>query len=93
MCSRYGHKEIKGLDWDKTMQCVQDSFTTPDESQWNSPTVNNTMIDRDIEYWAKYGTALYPAIVINNYTYRGQIETQAVYNAICAAFHDPPKEC
>jgi len=51
------------------------------------------MIDKDIEYWAKYGSNLFPSIVINNSTFRGQLETQAVFNAICAGFADPPKTC
>ena len=51
------------------------------------------MIDEDVEYWAKYGSNLFPSIVINNSTYRGQLETNAVFNAICAAFTTPPKIC
>jgi hypothetical protein len=31
--------------------------------------------------------------VINNSTYRGQLETQEVMNAICAGFAEPPKMC
>lgn len=34
-----------------------------------------------------------PSIVINNATYRGQMETQAVMNAICAGFKDSPDIC
>lgn len=41
----------------------------------------------------KYGSGLFPSIVINNSTYRGQLETQQVMNAICAGFKDPPKMC
>jgi hypothetical protein len=55
--------------------------------------VNNTLIDEDIDYWMKYGSGLFPSIVINNSTYRGQLETQQVMNAICAGFKDPPKMC
>ena len=51
------------------------------------------MIDTDIKYWAKFGSNLFPSIVINNSTFRGQLETQAVFNAICAGFSDAPKEC
>lgn len=40
-----------------------------------------------------YGTNLYPSIVINNRTYRGQIEEESVFNAICAGFQKPPKQC
>jgi hypothetical protein len=31
--------------------------------------------------------------VINNKTFRGQIEPLGVFNAICASFHDPPQQC
>lgn len=31
--------------------------------------------------------------MINKKTYRGQIEPLAVYNAVCASFQDPPKQC
>ena len=51
------------------------------------------MIDKDIDYWLKYGSNINPSIVINNSTYRGQLETQAVMNAICSGFHDPPSIC
>jgi hypothetical protein len=51
------------------------------------------MIDKDIAYWAEYGTSLFPSVVINNSTFRGQLETQAVMNAICAGFREPPKMC
>jgi cbb3-type cytochrome oxidase subunit 3 len=29
------------------------------------------MIDEDIELWKQYGTGKYPAVVINNVTFRG----------------------
>ena len=51
------------------------------------------MIDKDLKYWGKYGSNLFPSVVINNQTFRGQLETQAVMNAICAGFEDPPRMC
>jgi len=51
------------------------------------------MIDNDIKYWSKFGSSLFPSVVINNQTFRGQIETQSVMNGICAGFKDPPKVC
>lgn len=44
-------------------------------------------------YWKKYGSGIYPSIVINNRTYRGQLEKLAVYNALCAGFKNPPSIC
>ena len=40
-----------------------------------------------------FGTYLYPSIVINNRTYRGQLDKEAVANALCAGFETAPKEC
>jgi len=85
-CSKIGHKEVDGLSWQKTQDCVTNSFSTPDESKWHESTTTNSLIEKDIEYWAQYGTSLFPSVVINNSTYRGQLETQAVFNAICAGF-------
>lgn len=65
---------------------MEASFSTQDKSKWDDLSTTNSLIDRDIEYWSKYGTSLFPSIVINNSTYRGQLETQAVFNAICAGF-------
>lgn len=91
-CSRFAHKEIQ-LEWDSTQKCVKDSFSTSDSSKWGDEGVVNTRIDDDINYWSKYGTSLFPSIIINNSTYRGQLETQAVMNAICAGFKDAPRMC
>lgn len=70
-----------------------DSFSNPDPNSWTSKNITNSLIDQDLEYWDKYGSALFPSIVINNSTYRGQLETQAVFNAICAGFKEAPRQC
>ena len=68
-CSIGAHKKL-GLDFNKTNQCVTDSFTsTPDK--WEDANTNNTIIDEEIEYWRLYGTGIYPAIMINNRAFRG----------------------
>jgi|DEB0MinimDraft_12_1074336.scaffolds.fasta_scaffold17197_2 hypothetical protein len=91
-CSIYAHKEIH-FSWEETMTCVENSFSSQIKEDWTKETVTNSMIDKDLDYWAKYGSALFPSVVINNSTYRGQLETQEVMNAICAGFADPPKMC
>jgi hypothetical protein len=88
-CSRFAHKEL-GLDFSKTTSCTKDSFNSTDlESQYTT----NAMIEEDLKYWQLFGSGMFPSIVINNSTFRGQIETQAVMNAICAGFAQPPKMC
>jgi hypothetical protein len=51
------------------------------------------LIDKEIKYFEKYGPQLFPAIVINNQTFRGQLEIEAVFNAICAGFYTQPHFC
>ena len=51
------------------------------------------MLDAEIAFWKEYGTNIYPSIVINSKTYRGQIEPLSVFNAICAGFTYTPDVC
>jgi hypothetical protein len=55
--------------------------------------VVNYLIDEELDYWKRYGSGLYPSIVINNRTYRGQLDKLSVFNALCAGFLNPPKIC
>lgn len=66
-CSKYAHKKLS-LDYDETEKCVKDSF---DGDDWTKESTKNSMIESEIEYWKKYGSGIYPAIVVNNRTYRG----------------------
>jgi len=88
-CSRNAHKKL-GISFEETQKCVSDSFSSSD---WASNSTVNQMIEEEIEYWRSYGTGIYPSLVINNRTYRGQIEPLAVQNAICAGFEKPPAMC
>ena len=36
---------------------------------------------------------MFPALSINNFTYRGQLEPLAVFNALCAGIKSPPGVC
>lgn len=89
-CSERAHQHL-GLSWEETTKCVADSFT--EKSNWEDAKVHNTIIDKEIEYWKDFGTNIYPSVVINKKTYRGQIDPLSVYNAICAGFQDPPQAC
>lgn len=90
-CSRRAHEHL-GLDWDKTVACVADSFSCA-QGSWEKSSCRNSIIDEEIGYWKEYGTNMYPAIVINKKTYRGQIEPLSVFNALCSSFQTAPKVC
>jgi hypothetical protein len=88
-CSKSAHSKL-GLDFLETQKCVMGSFSSID---WESEKTNNTLIDSEIEYWRQYGSGIYPSIVINNRTYRGQLEPLAVFNALCSGFSEAPNMC
>jgi hypothetical protein len=98
-CSIQAHMVSK-LNFTKTMKCVAKSFSLngqsvklEDESAMNDPNLKNKVIDNEIDYYSKYGPHTTPAIVVNNQTFRGQLEVEAVFNAICAGFKDTPRFC
>lgn len=88
-CSRQAHKKASA-DYEATMRCVRDSFSTTD---WGSKRTKNTILDEERKLFNIYGAGFYPFVVINNITYRGQINPLNVYNALCAGFANPPKIC
>jgi len=69
-CSKDGH-EFADLNFKKTMDCVKNGFTNYNMLEDQSFYQENAMIDEDIELWKEYGTGKYPAVVINQVTFRG----------------------
>jgi|TARA_B110000305_G_C19194502_1_gene518185 hypothetical protein len=56
--------------------------------------VTNTLIEKEMKYFDKYGQRyIFPSVTINNMTYKGQLEIEAVMNAICAGFKKAPGVC
>jgi hypothetical protein len=47
----------------------------------------------EVEYWNAFGAGFYPGIVINNRTYRGDMSSEDVFEAVCAGFKTRPSEC
>ena len=88
-CSENAFEHL-GLDWEANDVCVRNSFNDTD---WTSKYTVNKLIDDEIHYWREFGTNIYPSVVINKKTFRGQIEPLSVFNAICAAFKSPPSQC
>lgn len=99
-CSEMAHKDL-GMDWTRTQACVASSFTSATGKRIDMESSNsmqdegviNTVIEAEMKYFDLYGPKLFPAVVINNQTYRGQLEVEAVFNAICAGFYTMPGFC
>jgi hypothetical protein len=43
--------------------------------------------------WNNYGHHIYPSVIINDVTFRGQLNPFNVFEAICAGFKDLPDVC
>jgi hypothetical protein len=88
-CSKQAHTKLK-MDYKSSMDCVDDTFRRGDSNDYRD---ENTALAREKDYWNQYGAHFYPSIVINNRTYRGAFEPEAVFNSICAGFKKAPKIC
>lgn len=71
--------------------CVTESFDSRGKEEFSK---DDNMYLRDMaKEWKKYGTHLYPSLVINDVTFRGQLNPDNVFEAICAGFDDVPDGC
>ena len=86
-CSKLGHRQI-GITFEQTMECVQTSFQGSNFQQ-----DDNTILKEEAASWKEYGSAYWPAIVINDRTYRGDMVPDNVLNALCSAFSEEPSFC
>ena len=79
-CSKETHDHLN-LDFSKTKECVDTSFDS--KGDLDTP---NRILDDERSYAAKFGSAHWPAIVINNVTFRGDLEPEGIYLALCSGF-------
>lgn len=101
-CARNAHR-LMGIPWQRTQDCIKKAFSLDgkdvniedggDAVQLRDKNIVNTMIDAEMLYYDRHGPQLYPAVVINNQTFRGQLEVEAVFNAVCAGFYTVPPYC
>lgn len=70
-----------------------DYHSDPGNKVFDDPELTIDLIDKEMQYDNEYGSSVYPGIVINNQTFRGTIEVEAVFSAICAGFKDTPDFC
>lgn len=77
---------------DRVDTCIKDSF----ESNGAEPDYakdDNKILREMLFEWNNLGSHLYPSVVINNITFRGQLNPYNVFEAICAGYKDTPSQC
>uniref|UniRef100_A0A7S3MUI4 Vacuolar sorting receptor thioredoxin-like domain-containing protein n=1 Tax=Strombidium inclinatum TaxID=197538 RepID=A0A7S3MUI4_9SPIT len=92
-CSKEGVKSIK-FSMTELNTCVDKSFGWKEgQSRPDFSTEDNTVLADDLQQWRNYGTHLYPSVVINDETFRGQLNPYNVFEDICESFSVTPKPC
>lgn len=86
-CSKAIHDYLK-LDFDATNKCVEESFTNPDHG-----TGDNVILSADATAWNLHGAHYIPSVIINYVAYRGVLDPENVFAAICNSFADAQEEC
>jgi hypothetical protein len=85
-CSNRAHKEV-GLKMNDTLSCVANSFSQKiNQSFYTDKYLTNSLIDTQMEAYNSNKIVLLPTLKINNQTFWGQLEIEAVANGICAGF-------
>lgn len=77
-----------GLHYKEVDKCVAETFEGEDHSQ-----ADNSVLREMAQEWQKLGTHLSPSMVINNKSFRGRMNPDNVFEAICASYKKEPKEC
>lgn len=93
MCSTHIDEKCSKLALEKinwkfstVQKCVADSFENGYESE-------NKILSTMKVNWSALGTNLNPSIVINDVIFRGQMNPDNVFEAICSGFKEMPKGC
>ena len=85
-CSKSAHQKL-GIDFNDIMDWVKKSFKGKNIRDYED---DNTVLEDERIYWNDYGAHFYPSIVVNNRTYRGAFDSEAVFGSLCAGFKSPP---
>jgi hypothetical protein len=86
-CSKRELEEL-GIPFSNIKNCVDDSFIDKDHNK-----SDNRILEKEREHWDTKGPHFFPAVIINDQTYRGFLTPESVFQAICEGFKTQPAEC
>ena len=86
-CHDLGLESI-GKDIEESEDEINRTFMTPGDLDSENYVLKKIQTERH-----KIGLHIYPAVVINEVIFRGQVNPDNVFEAICASFRDMPTGC
>lgn len=69
-------------------ECIANSFV--EKGNWSS---DNKLLKEDADEIARLGIFFHPTLVINDFSYRGELYGRDIFYAICSGFRKKPEEC
>lgn len=89
-CHSWGLKAINVTE-DTIETCVEDTFTSKGKLVYAED--DNEKLKEDLRDWNSFGSHLYPAVEINGVKFRGTVNPDNVFEAICESFIEMPSYC
>ena len=68
-----------------------ESFDPNDNGPWEK--AQNFPLAWEKQQWIQLGISYFPVMLINDFTFRGDLEADEVLTALCAGFKEPPEKC
>lgn len=86
-CSKEIHN-VLGLDYSVTENCVNMTFSAENHLEGD-----NAVLNVEAQKWDEHGAHYIPSVIINFVAYRGVLDPENVFAAICNGFKDVQEEC
>merc|ERR1711871_11626 len=77
-CSEQVHKQVPGLSYAETVQCIKDAESAGDGT--------NALLEAEKNFRSRLNIMADPTVIVNNVIERGVVNVEAVSGTICAGF-------
>lgn len=81
------------IDKEKIDKCIDDSFEKAAGETTNMELNDNSILKKERISLNEYNILQWPEVIINGNMFRGNLEADLIFNAICASLKDAPEEC
>ena len=95
MTQTCSHKVLAslGLVASEVETCIESSAIADGKGEKSLAVSKNTLLQKEVKMWKNLGIEFFPAILINNRTYRGDWEGLQVAQTICSGYLEAPEFC
>ncbi len=81
------------IDTNKIKKCFNESFITSENSEVNVNIDDNKILRNERNLFLQNGIQFWPSVSINNDSFKGNIEGEQIFEAVCSKFNQIPEYC